>query len=119
MVAALLLVGAALAGGTWRYGLWGAAIVLEFAAPYLLPLDQPIRIRPGHFVEWHGLLLLIAFGESVVATRIGIETGAAGRLDPGLVGAALLGLALAAALWESRCLGSSRSRSGSRARSVT
>ncbi len=99
VVAALLLVSAALAGGAWRYGLWGAAIVLEFVTPSMLPLDRPIQVRPGHFVERHGLLLLIAFGESVVAIGIGIETGAGGRLNPGLAGSALLGLALAAALW--------------------
>ncbi len=95
VVAALLLVSAALAGGAWRYGLWGAAIVLEFVTPSMLPLDRPIQVRPGHFVERHGLLLLIAFGESVVAIGIGIETGAGGRLNPGLAGSALLGLALA------------------------
>ncbi len=99
VVAALLLVSAALAGGAWRYGLWVAAVVLEFVTPSMLPLDRPIQVRPGHFVERHGLLLLIAFGESVVAIGIGIETGAGGRLNPGLAGSALLGLALAAALW--------------------
>jgi len=109
VVAALLLVTAGLVGrgggpgaGALRYGLWIAAVVIEFATPYVLALDAPLRIQVGHFVERHGLLLLIAFGESVVAIGIGIQTsGTSGSqaLTLELVGAALLGLALAAALW--------------------
>jgi len=109
MGAALLLVAAGLtgsgsgsgggAGAALRYGLWVAAVVIMFATPYVLALDAPLRIRAGHFVERHGLLLLIAFGESVVAIGIGIQTGSGETFNPGLVGAALLGLALAAALW--------------------
>jgi low temperature requirement protein LtrA len=54
------------------------------------------RISPEHFVERHGLIVIIALGESIFA--IGI--GAAGLpLDAGVIGAALLGVAVAAALW--------------------
>src|SRR6266516_164401 len=105
VVASLLLVVARLihsdgtAGSALRYGLWIAAVLIEFVTPYVLALDAPLRIQVGHFVERHGLLLLIAFGESVVAIGIGIQTGAGQALNLELVGAALLGLALAAALW--------------------
>ena len=47
-------------------------------------------------VERHGLLLIVALGESVVAVGIGLGNV---RLDLGLVAAAVLGLALAAGLW--------------------
>jgi low temperature requirement protein LtrA len=55
-----------------------------------------LRVSPAHFVERHGLLLLVALGESVVAIGIGLGSV---RLDLGLVAAAVLGLALAAGLW--------------------
>jgi len=57
-----------------------------------------LRVRPAHFVERHGLLLIVALGESVVAIGIGIGLGAV-RLDLGLFAVAVLGLALAAGLW--------------------
>ena len=54
------------------------------------------RVEPGHFAERHGLIIIIALGESIVALGV----GAAGLgLDAGVVVGALLGLAVAAALW--------------------
>src|SRR5207247_11147836 len=48
------------------------------------------------FVELHGLIVLIGLGQSMVAVGIGL-TGR--ELLPGHVVTAVLGLALAAALW--------------------
>src|SRR5258705_5394678 len=101
VVGALCLTGARFADGLAAYALWVAAIVLQFGAQLLLRFLERGRpagfdLRPAHFVERHDLLLLIAFGESVVATGI----GASGLVfDAGVAGAALLGLALTAALW--------------------
>lgn len=82
-------------GGTAQYVLWAAAFVLEWVSPKLID-DSGFVIEPGHFVERHGLVVLVAIGESVVAVGI----GAAGlAVDPGLVAAAVLGLALSACLW--------------------
>ena len=50
---------------------------------------------PGHFAERHGLIVIIALGESIVAIGVGAEGG----VDAGVVAAAVLGIALAAALW--------------------
>ncbi|MER6072721.1 low temperature requirement protein A [Streptomyces sp. NPDC001817] len=49
-----------------------------------------------HFVERHGLLLIIAFGESVVSIGVGIGDL---PLTPGLFCGAFLALALSVALW--------------------
>lgn len=101
IVGALCVTAAGLVGGLEAYALWVAAIVLQFGAQLLLRFLERNRpagfdLRPAHFVERHDLLLLIAFGESVVATGI----GASGLVfDAGVAGAALLGLALTAALW--------------------
>ena len=50
---------------------------------------------PGHFAERHGLIVIIALGESIVAIGVGAEAG----VDAGVVTAAVLGIAVAAALW--------------------
>jgi low temperature requirement protein LtrA len=50
---------------------------------------------PGHFAERHGLILIIALGESIVAIGVGSDA----VVDLGVVAAATLGIAIAAALW--------------------
>jgi len=73
-----------------------AALALHAATPLLANPQRWFLVRPGHFVERYGLLVIIAFGESVVA--IGI--GAAGLpVDGGLLVTAALALALAGAMW--------------------
>src|SRR4029450_1033629 len=54
------------------------------------------RVSPAHFAERHGLIVIIALGESIIA----IGVGAAGvSLTPGIVSAAVLGMVPVAALW--------------------
>ena len=95
LVTAGLLVAAGLANGPARWFLFSAGFVLHWLTP-LLTRTGGFRIRSGHFVERHGLILLIAIGESVVAVGIGLGTIA---LPAGRIATALLGLALAAGLW--------------------
>jgi low temperature requirement protein LtrA len=96
--AALVVVGGAL-GDAAQTVLWTAAVVLEWSTPRLAgrgESQQEFEIAPAHFVERHGLVVIVAIGESVVA--IGI--GAAGvAVDAELVLVAILGLLLAAGLW--------------------
>jgi low temperature requirement protein LtrA len=97
VAAALLVTAAGFVDGPAAYGLWVAAIVLQFITPRIAGRAAPqFPLRPGHFVERHGLLLIVALGESIVAIGIG---AARLPLGPGLFGASVLGLALAAALW--------------------
>jgi low temperature requirement protein LtrA len=95
LVAALAIVVAGIAGGTARDVLWGVAVAV-IILPSLRPPDPRFEIAPGHFVERHGLVVIVALGESVVAVGIG-ATGHA--LTLGLVAVAVLGLALTAGLW--------------------
>jgi low temperature requirement protein LtrA len=92
---ALMVVAGGVAGGTLQYILWSAAFALEWVSPKLID-DSGFVIAPGHFVERHGLVVIVAIGESVVAVGIG-----AGELpvDATLVADAVLGLALTACLW--------------------
>jgi low temperature requirement protein LtrA len=89
-----LLLAAALAGGTARIGLWALAIVLDFGGPYLFGAEG-WKLAPGHFAERHGLIVIIALGESIVALGVGAQAG----VDAGVVLAAVLGVVVAAALW--------------------
>jgi low temperature requirement protein LtrA len=96
--AGLVVLGGAL-GGAAQAVLWTVAVVLEWITPRLAgrgESQQNFEIAPSHFVERHGLVIIVAVGESVVA--IGI--GAAGLdVDAELVLVAILGLLLAAGLW--------------------
>ncbi|HEY7075523.1 MAG TPA: low temperature requirement protein A [Solirubrobacteraceae bacterium] len=95
VTAALILVAGGLAGGNVQYALWALVFVVLWSTPYF---QRPtgFNIAAGHFVERHGLVVLVAIGESVVAIGIGL---AAFRLDLELAGVAVLGLALSACLW--------------------
>jgi len=53
-------------------------------------------LQPGHFAERYALIVIIAFGESIVATGLGTENL---ELDAAVVAAAVSGIVIAAALW--------------------
>lgn len=90
-----LLVAAGLLDGAAQGALFAIAIAIDYLAP-LLGGTRGWRVSAGHFAERHALIVIIALGESIVA----IGVGAAGlELEAGLVTGAVLGVALAAALW--------------------
>jgi len=91
----LLLVVAGFLEGAQQIALWIAALAIDSLGA-LVGRARGWRVSPEHFVERHGLVVIIALGESVVA--IGI--GAAGQpLDAGTIVAALLGMTVIATLW--------------------
>ncbi len=98
VLSALLIIGAGLAGGRAAYALWAAALAVQVLSPLVVRVRGRFAIRPDHFAERHGALVIIVFGESVA--DIGIGVGTAGQvITTSLVVSAALGLALAAALW--------------------
>jgi low temperature requirement protein LtrA len=81
--AAMVVVGAVL-GGDRVYAWWIGAVVVETVVSRLttfIPLRHrrsegpAFTLQPGHFVERHGLMLIIVLGESVLAIGIGVSTG--------------------------------------------
>ena len=62
--------------------------------PYLFGAEG-WKLVPRHFAERHGLILIIALGESIVAIGVGAEFG----VDAGVIAAAVIGTGLAAAMW--------------------
>jgi low temperature requirement protein LtrA len=94
-LAPLIILAAALFDGAAQAALWLVALAVDYLGG-LIGRGQGWRVSPAHFAERHGLIVIIALGESIVA--IGI--GAAGvPLTVGIVGAAVLGIVVIAALW--------------------
>jgi low temperature requirement protein LtrA len=93
-IAVGLLAAASLFDGLAQGALWALALFLDMAGPYFFGADG-WQLVPGHFAERHGLIVIIALGESIVA----IGVGAAGALDLGIGTVAVLGVGLAAAMW--------------------
>jgi low temperature requirement protein LtrA len=89
-----LLVLAAFAHGPLRGALWGLAVLLDMGGPYLFGAEG-WKLVPGHFAERHGLIIIIALGESIVALGVGARV----ILDAGVIAAAVLGVVVAATLW--------------------
>jgi low temperature requirement protein LtrA len=89
-----LLAAASLFDGLAQGALWALALFFDMAGPYFFGAEG-WKLVPHHFAERHGLILIIALGESIVA----IGVGASGALDLGIGTVAVLGVALAAALW--------------------
>lgn len=89
-----LLAVASLFDGLAQVALWVLALFLDMSGPYFFG-SEGWKLAPGHFAERHGLVVIIALGESIAA----IGVGASGQLDLGIAAAAVLGVALAAAMW--------------------
>jgi low temperature requirement protein LtrA len=89
-----LLVIASQLNGAAQGAFWAAALLVDMGGPLVAGVEGWILV-PGHFAERHGLIVLIALGESIVA----VGAGAEGKLHLGVVTAAVLGIVVAAAFW--------------------
>jgi len=89
-----LIGAAAFANDTLQGALWVAALALDMGGPILIDTEG-WRLVPHHFAERHGLVVLIALGESVVA----IGAGAEHSVDAAVAAAAVIGITAIAALW--------------------
>jgi low temperature requirement protein LtrA len=89
-----LLVVASFLDGFPQGAVWALALALDMGGPLFID-SSGWRLEPGHFAERHGLIVIIALGESIVAIGVGAEVG----VDAGVVIAATLGVVVAGALW--------------------
>ncbi len=92
---ALLLVVAGALDGAPRAICWIAALTIDYGGLAAQGVEG-WRVQAGHFAERHGLIIIIALGESIVS--LGLGAGGL-ELDARVVAGALLGVATAAALW--------------------
>jgi low temperature requirement protein LtrA len=89
------VLGGGAVGGDLQWGLWAFCAALLWLTPRFTTVEGFV-IAAAHFVERHGLVIIVAIGESIVV----IGAGAAELpLDEALLLVALLSLALSAALW--------------------
>ncbi len=93
-IAVSLLVLASLFDGLAQGALWALALLLDMGGPYVFG-SEGWKLVPEHFAERHGLIVIIALGESIVAIGLGADHA----LDLGIGAAAVLGVALTAAMW--------------------
>jgi low temperature requirement protein LtrA len=89
-----LIIVAGFTDGRAQAALWTIALALDFLGGYFS--SGGWRVSPRHFAERHGLIVIIALGESIVAIGLGAR---AVPLDTGEIIAALLGIAVVTALW--------------------
>lgn len=99
---ALLILVASFADGAAVYVLWVAGYLLMTVVPYLVPryswvgAARAFHVSAQHFVERHGLLVMIALGESVIAIGMGVDVA---HVTAGTVAVIILALALPGAMW--------------------
>jgi low temperature requirement protein LtrA len=93
---ALLVIGAGFTPTPASYLVWAAAVAVQWLSPLIISPSGRFDIRPAHFAERHGALVIVALGESVAAVGAG---AAPAGVTFAVALAALLGLALSAVLW--------------------
>src|SRR5215475_13045549 len=94
VIAVALLAAASLFDGLAQGALWALALFLDMGGPYFFG-SEGWRLVPGHFAERHGLIIIIALGESIVAIGVAADH----TLNLGIGTTAVLGVALTAAMW--------------------
>jgi low temperature requirement protein LtrA len=95
MLGASLLVLAGFLEGDQRIAVWLVALAIDYLGPVVVGVGRGWQVAPEHFAERHGLIILIALGESLIA----IGAGAGFELDTGVLVAAALGIVVVSALW--------------------
>jgi low temperature requirement protein LtrA len=92
---ALLVAGGAL-GPPYQTGLWALALLVDYAGIWLTGASGWRLPSPGHFAERHGLITIVALGESMVAIGVGV---ASQPISVAVIAASALGIAVAVSLW--------------------
>ncbi len=95
ILGASLLVVAGFLDGNARIAVWLVALAIDYLGPAVIGMGRGWRVAPEHFAERHGLIILIALGESLIA----IGVGAGFELGTGVIIAAVLGIVVVSALW--------------------
>jgi low temperature requirement protein LtrA len=94
-ISGVLILGAGFTEGRERTALWLVALAIDYLG-VIVGRGQGWRLSPGHFAERHGLIIIIAIGESIVALGVG-ATGT--PLTAGAITTAVVGMTIATALW--------------------
>jgi low temperature requirement protein LtrA len=82
--------------GWLQTGLWMFALLADYVGTALGGFRGWRLPSPGHFSERHGLIIIVALGESIVAIGVGV---AKEPISWVIIVASVLGLLLSSALW--------------------
>ena len=96
LLSPLLVLTAGFFDAGWvRALLWSLALLVTLGAPFVAGTSG-WQVRPAHFAERHGLIIIIALGESLVA--LGLSASGENLTTP-VIAASTLGLVLICMLW--------------------
>jgi len=98
LTSAGLVLAAGFVTGPMDWVLWGGAIVVQVATPFIARPERGFVLNPTHFAERHGLMILIVLGESLVSVGLAASANDA-HASPTLILGAVGGLAASAAMW--------------------
>src|SRR5512132_602462 len=93
LISGVLILAAGFTDGDQRVALWVIALAIDYLG-VLVGRGQGWRLSPGHFAERHGLIIIIALGESIVALGVG---AAGAPLSAGAITTAVVGMTIATA----------------------
>ena len=82
--------------GRVQTGLWVLALVADYIGTVLAGFSGWRLPSPGHFSERHGLIIIVALGESIVAIGVGV---AKEPISWVIIVGSVLGLLLSSAMW--------------------
>ena len=96
-IGGLVMLSSMLVEAPARYWVWALALLVLMATPvFAVRAYQGQAFDARHVPERYGLFTIIVLGESVIAVAASLGDV---RLDGGAIGSALLGFAIAAAIW--------------------
>ena len=90
------VIGGAMLGGTLQYWLLVLAVVLDLVAAGIGGNREGWNLHPDHFVERHGLIVIIALGEALIVAAAGLADTAK---TPSSVATAILAVAVTCGFW--------------------
>jgi low temperature requirement protein LtrA len=90
-----VLIGAVLGGGA-QYWCWGLAILLDLVAAGVGGQREGWNLHPDHFVERHGLIVIIALGETLIVAAAGLSEA---PWTAPAIATAVLAVAVTCGLW--------------------
>ncbi len=94
-LAPVIILVAGFLDGSGQVALWVIALAVLYSGA-LIGRGAGWRVSPAHFAERHGLIVIIALGESIIAIGVG-SRGVS--LTPGIISATVIGIGVIAALW--------------------
>ena len=95
VIGAGLIIAAGFVDGGLKPALWLLALTIDYVGPLVSGVSG-WRVHPGHFAERHGLILIIALGEAMIAIGVGVGDT---QISAGVILTAVLGLVVATSMW--------------------